>query len=104
MLRLERSKKLAYHDLFEDELLFLVSPLHPWAKAGRVDRRQLAEQHMVLYSRKSATFHLTERYFLKMRAPLRDWIELGDIGAIKELVKLGLGVSVTAGWVARPDV
>jgi DNA-binding transcriptional LysR family regulator len=51
MVRLDRQKKLTYHDLFDDELLFLVSPLHPWAKAGKVDRRQLAEQHMVLYSR-----------------------------------------------------
>ena len=43
MVRLDRQKKLAYHDLFVDELQFLVSPLHPWAKAGKVDRRQLAE-------------------------------------------------------------
>ena len=104
MVRLDRQKKLSYHDLFDDELKFLVSPLHPWAKAGKVDRRQLAEQHMVLYSRNSATFRLMERYFLKMRAPLRDWIELGDMGAIKELVKLGLGVSVTAEWTAKPEI
>jgi DNA-binding transcriptional LysR family regulator len=54
---------LAYHDLFTDELQFMVSPLHPWAKAGKVDRRQLAEQNMVLYSRNSATFRLVERYY-----------------------------------------
>ena len=104
MVRLERQKKLAYHDLFADELFFLVSPLHLWAKAGRVDRRQLAEQHMVLYNRNSTTFRLVERYLLKMGAPLRDWIDLGDMGAIKELVKLGLGVSVTAEWITRPEV
>src|SRR4051812_24343945 len=51
MIRPERQRKLACHDLFEDELQFLVSPLHPWAKAGRVDRRQLADQPMVLYGR-----------------------------------------------------
>lgn len=103
MVRLDQQKKLKFHPLFEDELHFLVSPLHPWAKAGKADRRQLAEQHMVLYSRNSAMFRLVERYFLKMRVPLRDWIELGDMGAIKELVKLGLGVSVTAHWTARPE-
>ena len=65
MVRLDRHKKLRYHDLFVDELKFLVSPLHPWAKTGKVDRRQLAEQHMVLYSRNSATFRLMERYFFK---------------------------------------
>jgi len=45
-----------------------------------------------------------ERYFLKMRIQLRDWIDLGDMGAIKELVKLGLGASVTAEWIARPEI
>ena len=104
MIRPERQRKLAYHDLFDDELQFLVSPLHPWAKAGRVDRRQLGEQPMVLYGRRSATYRLVERYFLRLGVPLRDPIELPDIGAIKELVKLGLGVSVTAEWVARPEV
>ena len=104
MVRLERHKKLSYHDMLEDELQFLVSPLHPWAKAGKADRKQLAEQHMVLYSRNSATFRMVERYFLKMQVPLRDWIELGDMGAIKELVKLGLGVSVTASWTASPEL
>ena len=59
---------------------------------------------MVLYGRNSASFRLVERYFLKLGVPLRDPIELPDIGAIKELVKLGLGVSVTAEWVARPEV
>jgi LysR family transcriptional regulator, low CO2-responsive transcriptional regulator len=104
MVRLERQRKLTYHDLFADELKFLVSPVHPWAKAGKVDRRQLADQHMVVYSRNSATFRLIERYYLKMQSPLRDWIELGDMGAIKELVKLGLGIGVTAEWTARPEV
>jgi DNA-binding transcriptional LysR family regulator len=103
MVRIDRQKKLAYHELFTDELQFMVSPLHPWARAKKVDRRQLAEQNLVLYSRGSATFRLVERYYLKMRCPLRDWIELGDMGAIKELVKLGLGISVTAEWTARPE-
>ena len=104
MVRLERQKKLTYHELFEDELKFMVSPLHPWAKAGKVDRRQLSQQHLILYSRASALFKLVERYLLKMQTPIRDWIELGDMGAIKELVKLGLGVSVTAEWTARPEL
>lgn len=104
MTRPEQRVKLDYHDLFDDEMGFLVSPLHPWAKRGRVERRELADQRMVLYSRGSATFRLVERYFVKMKAPLRDSIELGSMEAIKELVKLGLGISVMADWVARPEL
>jgi DNA-binding transcriptional LysR family regulator len=104
VIKYERQRKLVYHELFTDDLLFLVSPLHPWAKAGRVERSQMASQRMVLYSRGSTTFQILERYFAKMRVPLHDWIELGEMGAIKELVKLGLGVSVMAPWAARAEI
>jgi len=103
MIRPERTRKVHFHALFEDELQLVVSPLHPWAKAGKVDRKHLQDQQMVLYSRNSATSRLVERYFVKLQSPLRNWIELGDIGAIKELVKLGLGVGVMAPWVTRPE-
>lgn len=104
LVRPEQKAKLVYHDLFEDELGFVVSPLHPWAAKGKVERRDLPSQRLVLYSRGSATWRLVERYFVKMRVPLRDSIELGSMEAIKELVKLGLGVSVMAPWVARPEL
>ena len=104
MVRHERRPRMAYHYLFSDDLGFLVSPLHPWAQAGKVDRKQLGEQRLILYSRNSATFRLVERYFARMRAPLHDWIELGSMEAIKELVKLGLGVSVVAPWIARTEI
>lgn len=104
LTRSSRKSRLRYYELFTDELGFLVSPLHPWARAKRVDRRSLPEQRFVLYSRNSETFRIVERYLLRMGAPLRDWIELGSMEAIKELVKLGLGISITARWIARPQI
>jgi DNA-binding transcriptional LysR family regulator len=104
LTRSSRKARLRYYELFTDELGFLVSPLHPWAKAKKVDRRTLGEQRFVLYSRNSETFRIVERYLLRTGAPLRDWIELGSMEAIKELVKLGLGISITARWIARPQI
>jgi DNA-binding transcriptional LysR family regulator len=104
VIKSERQRKLIHHELFTDELMMLVSPLHPWASTGRVERSQLAGQRMVLYSRGSTTFQLVERYFAKLRVPLHDWIELGEMGAIKELVKLGLGVSIMARWAAKSEI
>jgi DNA-binding transcriptional LysR family regulator len=104
LIKPARQRQLEFHDLFEDELQFLVSPLHPWAKAGRVDRRQLGDEPMVLHGRNSTTYRMVEHYLARLGVPLRNPIELPDIGAIKELVKLGLGVSVTAEWVVRPEV
>jgi DNA-binding transcriptional LysR family regulator len=104
LIRTERPSKLTYQDLFEDELGFLISPLHPWARKGRVDRQQIQSQRLILYSRNSATFRLIERYLTRLRLPMQDWIELGSMEAIKEMVKLGLGISVVARWTARQEI
>src|SRR5688572_12526445 len=104
VVRPEQRTKLEFHDLFEDELGFVVAALHPWARAGRVERRDLTAQRMVLYSRGSHTLRMVEKYLLRMNAPPRDAIELGSMEAIKELVKLGLGVSMMAEWVARAEL
>jgi DNA-binding transcriptional LysR family regulator len=104
VIRSERQRKLVYRNLFTDNLAFVVSPLHPWARSGRVDRAEMAHQRMVLYSRGSVTFQMIERYFARLRVPLHDWIELGEMGAIKQLVKLGLGISIIAPWPARQEI
>ena len=51
----ERHRHLTYHDLFTDDLGLLVSPFHAFAKENKIDRRILADQHFVLYTRSSAT-------------------------------------------------
>jgi DNA-binding transcriptional LysR family regulator len=104
MIRPSQRTKLTYHPLFADQLGFVVSPLHPWARAVKVDRRTLGDQRMVLYSQVSATFRLVERYFVRAGVALDNYIELGSMEAIKELVKLGLGVSVMARWVVAQQV
>lgn len=104
LVRHDRQSKLTYHELFHDELGFIVSPLHPWARAGKANRRELSQQRMILYSRQSTTFRLVEQYFVRAKSELRDWIELGSIEAIKELVKLGLGVGVAGRWTTRTEI
>jgi DNA-binding transcriptional LysR family regulator len=104
LVKYDRQSKLTYHELFEDELGFLLSPLHPWARAGKANRRELAQQRMILYSRQSTTFRLVEQYFVRAKVELRDFIELGSVEAIKELVKLGLGVGVGGRWTAQSEI
>lgn len=104
LIRTEKDKQLAFHELFTDDLGLLVSPFHPFAKEPRIDRRQLAEQHFILYTRTSATFRAVERHLLKLEVALRSFTELGSMEASKELVKLGLGITVAAPWIAAPEI
>ncbi len=99
-----RDDLLEFRELFVDELQFLVSPLHPWAVSGKADRSQIAAQNYIFYSKKSYTFEIIEWYFREEGVSLHSLLELGNMEAIKELVKLGLGISVLAPWTADKEI
>src|ERR1700722_17644967 len=55
-----REEPLEFRPLFADELVFVVSPLHPWAAAGKVPREEIPRQHYILYGKASYTFQMVE--------------------------------------------
>ena len=97
-------ERITFRPLFSDELKFIVSPLHPWAKAGRVPREEIAQQNYILYNKASYTFRIIARYLSQESINLRSFLELGSMEAIKELVKLGLGVGILAPWIAQTEI
>ena len=99
-----REEQLEFRPLFTDELQFIVSPLHPWAAAGRVKREEIARQNYILYGKTSYTFKMIEDYFRKEQIVLHSLLDFGNMEAIKELVKLGLGVSIVAPWTAQKEL
>ena len=103
-LEAEKEPQLEFHPLFSDELHFIVSARHPWAQAGRVEREEIPRQSYILYSKHSVTFRLIEDYFRRKEMVLNSILEVGSMEATKELVKLGLGISVLAPWVAQKEI
>ena len=99
-----RDEPLEFRPLFTDELQFIVSPLHPWAQSGRVPRDEIARQNYILYGKTSYTFRMIEEYFREEQIVLHSLLDLGNMEAIKELVKLGLGVSILASWTAQKEL
>lgn len=103
-LETDREPQLEFHPLFTDELHFIVSALHPWAQTRRVRREEIPRQSYILYSKRSITFRLIEDYFRREQMVLNTVIEVGSMEATKELVKLGLGISILAPWIARKEI
>lgn len=99
-----RDEPLAFRPLFTDELFFVLSPMHPWAREGRVDRSQIARQHYILYGKRSYTAEMIEEYFAAEDIVLQSSIDFGSMEAIKEMVKLGLGISILAPWTCRKEL
>ncbi len=96
--------QLEFHPLFTDELFFLVGAQHSWTQARQIDRDEIPKQSFILYSKNSVTFRPVEDYFRREEMVLNTVIEVGSMEATKELVKLGLGVSILAPWVARKEI
>jgi DNA-binding transcriptional LysR family regulator len=96
--------QLEFLPLFTDELFFLVGAQHPWTQEKYILRDEIPRQSFILYSKNSVTFGLVEEYFRREEMVLNTVIEVGSMEATKELVKLGLGVSILAPWVARKEM
>ena len=103
-LELRHNQAVEVVPLFSDDLRFLVSPEHPWAQTGRVKQEEIARQNYILYEKASLTFRMIQEFFREDDIILNTVIEMGSMGAIKELVKLGLGVSILAPWIAENEL
>lgn len=102
-LEVPRESQLEFQPLFQDELFFMVSSTHAWARNGRVERAEIPRQNHILYRKSSLTFRMIWDYFLRENMILNTVIEVGSMEATKELVKLGLGVSILAPWIAQQE-
>jgi len=100
----KREDDFEFTPLFADEMQFVMAPSHAWAKTGQVVREEIPKQQYVLYNKNSFTFELVESYFRTEGMVLNMIMEFGSMEAIKELVKLGLGVSILALWIARKEI
>src|SRR6266446_5789135 len=54
----QKEPQFEFHPLFTDELHFIVSALHPWARARRIDRSEVPRQNYILYTKESVTFRV----------------------------------------------
>jgi DNA-binding transcriptional LysR family regulator len=99
-----REAPVRFRYLFTDELEFMLSPLHPWARALKVSRADIPRENYIVYAKQSYTAHMIDEYFRRDKIVLNTSLELGNMEAIKELVKLGLGLSILAPWAARKEL
>jgi DNA-binding transcriptional LysR family regulator len=95
---------IEFRPLFEDELVFAVAPSHAWAKRQEIPEDTLGDERFIIYARSSPTYQLVARHFRKLGLSAPQLTELGNMEAIKELAKIGMGVGVIAPWVIREEL
>jgi LysR family transcriptional regulator, low CO2-responsive transcriptional regulator len=90
--------------MFQDKLAFVVSPCHPWAADSSLVASTLIEQQYIIYAKGTETNRLVKEWIEQEIGRCRQPVVLGDMQAIREMAKLGIGVGIVAPWVAAREV
>ena len=99
-------QKLVVEKLIADELVVIVSALHPWAKKKDISIYDLPKEPFILREEGSGTRQIIEKYFNKHGISVHDIkapMMLGSTAAIKEVVESGIGISIVSRWAARKE-
>lgn len=93
-----------YRAMFHDRLVFVVSPFHPWALDDKALQGSLREQQFIIHAKVTETHRLIEEWLEQKAGHGAKTLVLGDMQAIKEMAKLGIGVGIVAPWVAAREI
>ena len=86
--------EIALQPFYEEELVLVVAPDHPFARGPDVAISEVATEQLILFDRTSSYYEITQAAFLAAGAALRGVMELDNIEAAKKMVQRGLGVSL----------
>ncbi len=92
-----RDARVMSRPLYEDELVLIARPDHPFAMAGRVDVSEIKHAQLILFDRTSSYYDLTNAMFRAAGVVPRGVTEVDNIEAAKRMVERGLGVALLPG-------
>ena len=95
-------KRLVTAPLFEDELVAVVAPSHPFARRSHIEPDDFAEEHLIIYTADRSDSYTFTRILGPAGVEPARVSQVPLTEAILELVKAGLGVSVMARWAIEP--
>lgn len=90
--------------VYRDELVFVMHPRHPLARAREVSIHQLGKENFVAHNVPSPLRQKVMQAFQRHRTPLNMAVELPSLEAIKRFVAMGNGVALLPGLTARPEI
>jgi LysR family transcriptional regulator for metE and metH len=95
--------RLESDPLFEDELVVVTAPGHPFARRRYVEAAHFQDEVVIIHSRPETTYLIRDVLNPAGIAPRR-LLQLQLTQAVIESVAAGLGVSTLARWVVEPQL
>ena len=100
-----QSELLIIKELFRQPLHLLVSAQHPLAqsKVSAVTLEQIVAEPLLLLDETSRMGQITKRIFAQRGLPIRPLVEIESVEGLKEMVRQGIGVTLTLPALIRPS-
>lgn len=80
--------------LYEDEVVLIVAPEHPFAAREAVDMREVSQEPLILFDRGSSYNALIHGAFRQAGVVPRTVMDLDNMEATKKMVEEGLGIAL----------
>jgi len=95
---------MQFEFLAEDDLQFIVHPLHPWAGRRPATREQVSAGRFIIPEASGDLFKLIEAHFKKERIEIMPHIEVAGEDAVKHFVELDMGVGIVPRWIVAKEI
>jgi DNA-binding transcriptional LysR family regulator len=89
-----RHPDIQLNPFYEEELVLVVAPDHPFAHQHLVTMAEVGSEQLIMFDRTSSYYEITHAAFLSAGVTLRGLMELDNIEAAKKMVERGLGVAL----------
>jgi DNA-binding transcriptional LysR family regulator len=98
------SPALQVTELFEDELVLVVSREHHLASKQEVQLKEIERERLILFERGGSIRRATDDFFKRVGISPRLALESNDTYFIKLMVEHGWGISLLPVWAVREEV
>lgn len=99
-----QSPNVQFNIIGEDDLQFIVHPLHPWAVKRKAQPEDIPNRKLILPERGGNTYKLIESYFRNENIQIQPFIEIANEQAIKEFVRLDMGAGILPRWLVAEEL
>jgi len=94
LVRALQHRDISNIPLYEDRLILVVDPTHPFARSKGIRLAEISGQQLILFDRTSSYHELTSALFRRAGISPTGVMELDNIDAAKKMVEQGFGVAL----------
>jgi LysR family transcriptional regulator, low CO2-responsive transcriptional regulator len=100
----EHSTGIEFNPVGEDDLQFILNPLHRWAIKRKAQREDIPNGKLILPERSGNTYAIIESYFRTANIHIQPFIEIANEQAIKAFIRLDMGVGILPRWLVADEI